>query len=105
MYAIIQDGGHQFRVEQGQRLRVEKRDVENGATVTFRQVVLYSGGDDQVKIGKPFVTGAAVEAKVVRSEVKARKVIVLKYRRRKNSQRRNCHRQKYTEVEITGIKG
>jgi large subunit ribosomal protein L21 len=105
MYAIIQDGGHQFRVEQGQRLRVQKRDVEKGATITFKEVVLYSDKDDEVKIGKPFVSGAAVEAKVLQPEVKARKVIVLKYRRRKHSQRRNCHRQKFTEVEITGIKG
>jgi large subunit ribosomal protein L21 len=104
MYAIIKDGGHQYRVEMGQRIRVQKKDVEAGSTITFKEVCLFSE-KDEAKIGKPFVSGASVEAKVLTSEVKARKVIVLKYRRRKNSQRRNCHRQKFTEVEITGIRG
>ena len=104
MYAIIQDGGHQYRVEMGQRLRVQKRAVDAGGTITFKEVCFVSK-DDKPKIGKPFVSGASVEAKVLAAEVKARKVIILKYRRRKNSQRRNCHRQKFTEVEITGIKG
>lgn len=105
MYAIIKDGGHQYHVEVGQRVRVQKRDVAPGATVTFKDVCLLATKDDQAKIGKPFVAGASVEAKVVQAEIKAKKVIILKYRRRKNSQRRNCHRQKFTEVEITGIKG
>ena len=105
MYAIIQDGGHQYRVEMGQRIRVQKRDVEAGNVITFKEVCLLSTEDDDAKIGKPFISGAAVEAKVLATEVKARKVIILKYRRRKNSQRRNCHRQKFTEIEITGIKG
>jgi large subunit ribosomal protein L21 len=104
MYAIIQDGGHQYRVEMGQRLRVQRRTAGAGSTITFKEVCLLSTKDDEAKIGKPFVSGASVEAKVL-TEVKARKVIILKYRRRKNSQRRNCHRQKFTEVEITGIQG
>lgn len=104
MYAIIQDGGHQYRVETGQRLRVEKRPVEAGATITFDQVCLFAG-DGEAKIGKPYLAGASVEAKVLRAEVKAKKVIGLKYRRRKNSQRRHGHRHQFTEVEITGIKG
>jgi large subunit ribosomal protein L21 len=105
MYAIIKDGGHQYRVEMGQRIRVQKRDVEAGGVITFKEVCLLSTKDDEAMIGKPFVTGASVEARVLAPEVKAKKVIVLKYRRRKNSQRRNCHRQKFTEVEITGIQG
>jgi large subunit ribosomal protein L21 len=105
MYAIIKDGGHQYRVEMGQRIRVQRRAVEAGKTITFKEVCLLSTKSDEARIGKPFVSGASVEAKVLAPEVKASKVIILKYRRRKNSQRRNCHRQKFTEVEITGIKG
>lgn len=105
MYAIIKDGGHQYRVENGRRLHVQLRDdVEKGAVVRFDQVCLI-GGEGEPKVGKPFVAGASVEAKVVEPVRKARKVIILKYRRRKNSQRRNGHRQKFTEVEITAIKG
>lgn len=104
MYAIIQDGGHQYRVEQGKKVRIQLRETEDGAKITFDQVCLV-GGDGALKVGKPFVSGAVVEGKVVRNEVKAKKVIILKYRRRKASQRRNGHRQRYTEVEITGIKG
>ena len=104
MYAIIQDGGHQYRVELGQRLRVQRREAQSEGIITFKQVCLLLN-DDEPKIGKPFVSGASVEAKVLQPEIKAKKVIILKYRRRKNSQRRNCHRQKYTEIEITGIKG
>ena len=105
MYAIIKDGGHQYRVESGHRLHVELREnVEKGASIRFDQVCLI-GGEGEAKIGKPFVTGASVEAKVIEPLFKARKVLILKYRRRKNSQRRNCHRQKFTEIEITAIKG
>ena len=58
MYAIIQDGGHQYRVEMGQRIRVQKRDVEAGGIITFKEVCLLSTTDDEAKIGKPFVSGA-----------------------------------------------
>jgi large subunit ribosomal protein L21 len=105
MYAIIQDGGHQYRVEMGQRVRVQRREVKQGGTITFKEVCFLSTKDDEPKIGNPFVSGASVEAKVVQAEIKAKKVIILKYRRRKNSQRRNCHRQQFTEVQITGIQG
>ena len=104
MYAIIQDGGHQYRVEQGQRLRIQRKEVEAGKVITFESVCLLSSGDAP-KIGKPFVSGASVTAKVVQAEVKAKKVMTLKYRRRKNSQRTSGHRQKFTEIEITGIRG
>ena len=104
MYAIIQDGGHQYRVEMGQRLRIQKKDAAAGSTIAFKEVCLLSSGDEP-KVGKPFVSGASVHAKVLQAEVKAKKVITLKYRRRKNSQRRRGHRQRYTEVEITEIRG
>ena len=102
MYAIIKDGGHQYRVEMGTRLKVQLKETEAGATVRFDEVCLV-GGDGASKVGKPFVSGASVEAKVVRPLVRAKKVVILKYRRRKNSVRRNCHRQNYTEVEVTAI--
>ena len=105
MYAIIKDGGHQYRVENGRRLRVQlKEGVEKGGQITFDQVCLI-GGDGEPRIGKPFVAGAAVDAKIVEPLKKAKKVIILKYRRRKNSVRRNGHRQKLTEIEITAIRG
>jgi large subunit ribosomal protein L21 len=104
MYAIIQDGGHQYRVEQGQRLRIQKKDVEAGKVITFKEVCLLLNSDEP-KVGKPFVSGASVTAMVLQSEVKAKKVMTLKYRRRKNSQRRRGHRQQFTEVEITEIRG
>jgi large subunit ribosomal protein L21 len=104
MYAIIQDGGHQYRVEMGQRLKVQRKDVVAGAEITFKEVCLLANGDEP-RIGKPYVSGASVLAKVLQPEVKAKKVITLKYRRRKNSQRKRGHRQKYTEIEITEIRG
>jgi large subunit ribosomal protein L21 len=105
MYAIIKDGGHQYRVENGGRLKVELREnVKAGATIKFHDVCLI-GGEGDPKVGKPFIKGATVEATVIEPLFKARKVLILKYRRRKNSQRRNCHRQKYTEVEVTAING
>jgi large subunit ribosomal protein L21 len=104
MYAIIQDGGHQYRVEQGQRIRVQLREVEQGATISFDNVCMV-GGSDQPRIGKPFVAGASVQATVTQPTFKAKKVITLKYRRRKNSQRQSGHRQRYTEVQIIEIRG
>ena len=104
MYAIIKDGGHQYRVEAGQRFKVQVRNVEAGSTIRFDSVCLL-GGDGAAKVGMPFVAGASVDAKVVTPLVRAKKVVILKYRRRKNSVRRNCHRQNYTEVQVTAING
>lgn len=105
MYAIIQDGGHQYRVENGQRLRVELRQVDAGATITFDQVRLIADEGQEPRIGKPFVDGATVEAKVVNPLFKSKKIDVQTFKRRKNVHRKIGHRQKYTEVEITGISG
>jgi large subunit ribosomal protein L21 len=105
MYAIIQDGGHQYRVENGGRLRIQVRDnVEKGAAIVFDQVCMVGGGEGAAKVGAPYVKGATVEATVTTPMKRDRKVIVFKYRRRKNSQRRRGHRQNYTEVQITAIK-
>lgn len=104
MFAIIQDGGHQYRVEPGSRVKVQLKDWSEGDTVTFDQVRLI-GGEGEARIGKPFVEGARVEGKVTRALSKGKKIDIVFYRRRKGSRRHVGHRQKYTEVEITGITG
>ncbi|HEY2509633.1 MAG TPA: 50S ribosomal protein L21 [Polyangiaceae bacterium] len=105
MYAVIKTGGKQYKVAQGDKLRVEKLPAGVGETITFDQVLLLSGdaGGDAIKIGTPLVAGAKVEAKVIAQD-RAKKVIVFKFRRRKNYRRKNGHRQPYTALEITGIK-
>lgn len=102
MYAIIKSGGKQHRVQEGQTLRVEKLDLETGATVDFGQALLIGNGDD-VKIGGPFVEGSQVSGEVV-SHGRADKVNIVKFKRRKHHMKRMGHRQWYTEVKITGIK-
>ena len=100
MYAIIETGGKQYTVEAGDKLRVEKLDAKEGDVVTFDKVVFVSG--DEPKVGTPYVEGAKVEAKVL-AQAKAKKVIVYKYKSKKNERKKNGHRQPYTLVEITGI--
>ncbi len=102
MYAIIVDGGRQYKVEKGQQLDIDlRRDVQAGDTIEFSQV-LAIGGDEGLKLGSPAISGAKVTAKVI-GEQKGDKVIVQKFRRRKNYLRRNGHRQQYTRVEIGDI--
>ncbi|ART62540.1 MULTISPECIES: 50S ribosomal protein L21 [Kushneria] len=100
MYAVIKSGGKQYRVQEGQRIKLEKLDVATGDSIDFDQVLMV-GGDD-VKIGAPLVSGAVVKAEVV-SHGRGEKVHILKFRRRKHSMKRQGHRQWYTEVKITGI--
>lgn len=102
MYAVIQTGGKQYRVQQGDVLRVEKLAGDKGATVTFDKVLMLGG--DAVKVGQPFVAGAKVTAQVVVQD-RAKKIIVFKFRRRKNYRRKYGHRQPFTELRITGIEG
>lgn len=101
MYAVIKTGGKQYRVTEGQTLRVEKLPGEKGATITLGDV-LFVGGDTP-KIGRPFVAGASVAAEIV-GNGRGKKLVVFKFRRRKNYRRKNGHRQPYTELKITGIK-
>lgn len=103
MYAVIETGGKQYRVTQGDKLYVEKLDVEAGATVDLDKVLMI-GGDGKVVLGKPFVTGAKVAAKVL-SQGRDRKVTTIKFRRRKHHMKKIGHRQHYTEIEITQIVG
>ena len=103
MYAVIASGGKQHRVEEGEVLRLEKIEAETGSTISFDQVLMVTNGND-VKVGTPVVEGATVEAEVV-SHGRGEKVTIIKFRRRKHSMKRQGHRQWYTEVKITGIKG
>ena len=100
MYAIIATGGKQYKVAEGDVIKVEKLDVEDGATVTFDQVLVVS--NDGMKIGNPTVEGATVTAKVIET-AKARKVIVYKYKRKSGYHKKNGHRQYFTKVQIEKI--
>lgn len=101
MYAVIKSGGKQYRVEEGQTLKLEKIEVPTGESVDFDQVLLVADGDD-VKVGAPLVDGAKVSAEVV-SHGRGEKVRIIKFRRRKHHMKRQGHRQWFTEVKITGI--
>ena len=101
MYAIIQTGGKQHRVAEGDSVRVEKLAAGVGATIRFTDVLLVADGEE-VRIGTPRVDGAHVTAQV-RAQDRARKVIVFKMKRRKGHRVKTGHRQAYTEVQITGI--
>lgn len=101
MYAVIATGGKQYRVSEGAVLRVEKLEAEEGASIEFDRVLLVGDGDT-VNVGKPFLEGGKVQATVM-SQGKARKVEIVKFRRRKNYRRTKGHRQQFTQVKITGI--
>jgi len=102
MYAVIKTGGKQYRVTEGQSLRVEKLPGEPGQKITFNEVLLVGG--DKLKIGQPTVAGARVEAEIVGQD-RGPKIIIFKFRRRKNYRRKQGHRQPYTQLKITGIAG
>ena len=103
MYAVIKTGGKQYRVQQGDVIFVEKIDSQANDAVTFEEVLLVNDGD-QTKIGAPTVAGAKVEGKVL-AQVKGKKVVVYKYKAKKNERKKQGHRQPYTKVEITAING
>lgn len=100
MYAVIKTGGKQYRVQEGDRLRVEKLPGDVGHAITFDEVLMVGG--DKVAIGKPLVPGAKVTATITAQD-RAKKIIVFKFRRRKNYRRKRGHRQPYTELKITGV--
>ena len=105
MYAIIKDGSRQVRAEVDQRLRVDFRDgLQEGDSLEFSEVLAVSG-ENEVKIGQPTIAGAKVVAEVVVPEFKGPKLVVAKFRRRKNSKRKTGHRQVYTLVKIKEIVG
>ena len=103
MYAIIDSCGKQYKVSEGDVVFFEKLDAEEGKSVSFDNVVLVSDGKD-VKIGTPYVRGAKVEGTVV-AHGKGNKILVYKYKAKKNYRRTQGHRQPYTKVEIKSIVG
>jgi large subunit ribosomal protein L21 len=103
MYAVIKTGGKQYRVAQGDVLRVEKLTADVGASVDFERVLMVADGNN-ISIGTPFIDGGKVTA-TIRSQGRGDKIKIIKFRRRKNYRRQMGHRQSYTEVEITGIHG
>lgn len=103
MYAVIQSGGKQHRVVEGETLKVELLKAETGATVTFDEVLMLVNGDN-VKIGTPVVAGAKVVAEVV-SHGRHDKIRIVKMRRRKHYRKQQGHRQWFTELKITSIAG
>ena len=102
MYAVIESGGKQHRVVEGEILQVDKLDAVAGDKVKFDKILLVGEGES-VKVGTPYVDGTQVEAEVTR-QGRADKVKIIKFRRRKHSQKKQGHRQLFTEVKITGIK-
>ena len=101
MYAVIQTGGKQYRVSEGDTLRVEKIGAEEGAEMELDKVLMIADGDN-IKVGAPYVEGGKVSA-IVKSHGRGKKVNIVKFRRRKQYLKRQGHRQSYTELQITGI--
>jgi large subunit ribosomal protein L21 len=101
MYAVIQTGGKQYRVSEGDTLKVEKLGAEEGAAVELDKVLMVADGDN-IKVGTPYVDGGKVTA-TVKSHGRGKKVNIVKFKRRKHHLKRQGHRQWYTELEITGI--
>jgi large subunit ribosomal protein L21 len=102
MYAIIEDGSHQFRVREGDRIRVDRRAGKPGDELVFSKVLILWDPGGQPTIGNPAVEGARVVGKIV-NQFRAKKVIIQKFRRRKNVRRRKSHRQPFTVVQITSL--
>ncbi len=101
MYAVIESGGKQHRVVEGETLRLEKLEAATGDTIGFDKVLMVASGDD-VKVGAPYVAGGRVNAEIV-GHGRGDKVKIIKFRRRKHHRKQMGHRQWFTEVKITGI--
>lgn len=101
MFAVIATGGKQYRVAPGDVIRVEKLNVEEGDNIDFANVLMVDNGENTI-VGTPYVEGGKVSGKI-RSQGRAKKIEIVKFRRRKNYRKKLGHRQAYTEVEITTI--
>ena len=101
MYAIFTTGGKQYRVAEGDIIKIEKLDAEEGATVDFNNVLMI-GGNNNIQVGAPYIEGGKITA-LVRAQERAKKVEIIKFRRRKHHQKRTGHRQYVTQVEIKAI--
>ncbi|MDQ2808115.1 MAG: 50S ribosomal protein L21 [Chloroflexota bacterium] len=102
MYAIVKTGGHQYKVQVGDQLDVEKLPVAAGEQIELNDVLMVSGDDDSVQIGNPLLTGARVTATVV-NQHRGEKIVVFKYKPKKRYRRKMGHRQDLTRLSITGI--
>jgi large subunit ribosomal protein L21 len=102
MYAVVEFSGKQYRAEKGAVIRVDRFDAEKGSVVSMDKVLLLSG--DSVKVGSPYVAGAAVKA-TVQEEIKDTKVVVFKYKPKKDYRRTQGHRQRYTLLKVEDIQG
>ena len=101
MYAVFETGGKQHKVTEGEIIRVEKLDAEPGSEIVFDKVMMVKT-DDDIMIGEPYVESASVKAEVI-EQGKDKKIIVFKYKRKKNYQRKQGHRQQYTTLQIKAI--
>ncbi|MDT8398996.1 MAG: 50S ribosomal protein L21 [Pseudomonadales bacterium] len=101
MYAVIESGGKQHRVVEGETLKLEKLEAETGATINFEKILMVGEGAD-VSIGTPYVTSGKVTAEIL-SHGRGDKVTIIKFKRRKHHRKQQGHRQWFTEVKITGI--
>ena len=101
MYAVIKTGGKQYRIQVGEKLKVEQLKVENGSELIIDQVLMVADGD-KISMGTPLIKGATVSATVL-GQGRHDKILIFKMRRRKHYQKHQGHRQNYTEIQITGI--
>lgn len=101
MYAVIKTGGKQYKVAEGETLKIEKLATDVGGAIEFEDVLLVANGDD-IKVGAPRVEGGKVTATVI-AQGRGKKVKIIKFKRRKHYRKQAGHRQSYTEVQITGI--
>ena len=101
MYAVIKTGGKQYRVEEGQTIRVEKLDADEGSTVELDEVLMVANGED-IKIGAPYVENGKVSVNIV-EHGRGEKIRIIKFNRRKHHRKQMGHRQAYTAIKITGI--
>ncbi|MFK7960997.1 MAG: 50S ribosomal protein L21 [Phycisphaerales bacterium] len=102
MYAIFEDSGTQIKVSDGDVIDIDLRDAAEGQSLTFDRVLMVGGSDGDAAVGRPYVSGASVTAEVL-CEHKARKIDVIKFKRRKGYRVKNGHRQRYLRVRVTGI--
>jgi len=101
MYAVIQTGGKQYRVEEGTKLKIEKLELGTGDSVEFDKVLMVQS-DSETKIGQPYVESGKVTAEVI-SQGRHKKIKIIKFKRRKHQMKRAGHRQYFTEIQVTGI--
>jgi len=101
MYAVIRTGGKQYRVAEGDTLKIEKIAAEAGATVELDKVLMVADGED-IKVGRPYLSGGKVTA-TIKSHGRGKKIKIIKFRRRKHHLKHQGHRQWFTELEVTGI--